>query len=150
MAMASPISRLKTTVSGTVSVFLGNGDGTFKPQVTYTVGTEPEGIAAADVNGDGKLDLIVTNTGIDDSTVSVLLGNGDGTFQPQCLKYATASGPAGLVVADFNNDGKLDIATSNYYGDNVSILLGNGDGTFQAEVTYAAGKSTPHADFRRL
>ena len=87
----------------TVSVFLGNGDGTFKPQVTYAVGTDPEGIAAADVNGDGKLDLVVTNTG--DGTVGVLLGNGDGTFQPQ-VTYPTVFGSAGIVVADFNHDGE--------------------------------------------
>ncbi len=126
--------------SGTVSVFLGNGDGTFKPQATYPVGGLPEGIVAADVNGDGKLDLIVTNT--DDDTVSVLLGNGDGTFQAQ-VTYPTDDGPAGIIVADFNHDGKLDIATSNYYAGDVSILLGNGDGTFQEEVTYAVGTNNP-------
>ncbi len=120
----------------TVSVFLGNGDGTFKPQVTYVVGTDPEGIAAADVNGDGKLDLLVTNTG--DGTVGVLLGNGDGTFQAQ-VTYTTVFGSAGIVVADFNHDGKPDIATSNFYNANISILLGNGDGTFQAQVNYAVG-----------
>jgi sugar lactone lactonase YvrE len=122
--------------SDTVSVFLGNGDGTFKPQVTYPVGTLPEGIAAADVNGDGKLDLLVTNTG--GGTVGVLLSNGDGTFQAQ-VTYATGAGPTGIVVGDFNNDGKLDIATSNYYGNDVSILLGNGGGTFQTAVGYAVG-----------
>ncbi len=120
----------------TVSVFLGNGDGTFKPQVTYAVGTDPEGIAAADVNGDGKLDLLVTNTG--DGTVGVLLGNGDGTFQLQ-VTYTTVFGSAGIVVADFNHDGKPDIATSNFYDANISVLLGNGDGTFQAQVNYAVG-----------
>jgi sugar lactone lactonase YvrE len=122
--------------SGTVSVFLGNGDGTFKPQVTYAVGTEPEHIVAADVNGDGKLDLVVANTG--SGNVGVLLGNGDGTFQAQ-VTYTTVFGSAGLVVADFNNDGKPDIAVSNFYSANVGILLGNGDGTFQAQVTYAVG-----------
>ena len=67
-----------------------------------------------------------------------MLGNGDGTFQAQ-VTYATDDGPAGIVVADFNHDGKLDIATSNYYAADVSVLLGNGDGTFQAEVTYTVG-----------
>ena len=120
---------------GTVSVFLGNGDGTFKPQVTYAVGGEPEGIVAADVNGDGKLDLVVTNT--DGASVSVLLGNGDGTFQGQ-VNNATDDG-SGHRLADFNNDGKPDIATSNFYSADVTVLLGNGDGTFQQGTTYTAG-----------
>jgi sugar lactone lactonase YvrE len=120
----------------TVSVFIGNGDGTFKPQVNYTVGTEPEHIVAADVNNDGKLDLVVANTG--SGNVGVLLGNGDGTFQAQ-VTYTTIFGSSGLIVADFNHDGNLDIAASNFYSADVSILLGNGDGTFQAQVTYAVG-----------
>ena len=63
-----------------VSVFLGNGDGTFRPQVVYDVGSYPDSIAVADFNGDGKADLAVVNES--DQNVSVLLGNGDGTFQP--------------------------------------------------------------------
>ncbi len=124
--------------SNTVSVFLGNGDGTFKAEVTYPVGDEPEGIAAVDLNGDGKLDLVVTNTA--DDTVGVLLGNGDGTFQTQ-VAYSAGAEAAGIVVADFNHDGKPDIATSNFAGANVSILLGVGDGTFQDQVTYAVGNT---------
>ena len=78
--------------SNTVSVLLGNGDGTFQPQVTYAVGQVPQALVAGDFTGDGHLDLAVANSG--DNTVSVLLGNGDGTFQPQ-VTYAVGSGSAG-------------------------------------------------------
>ena len=74
-----------------MSVLLGNGDGTFQPQVTYAVGSDPIAIVAGDFNGDGHLDLAVANDV--DSTVSVLLGNGDGTFQP-AVSYAVGDAPA--------------------------------------------------------
>jgi hypothetical protein len=114
----------------TVSVLLGNGDGTFQPQLTLTSGPDGSqslGLAAADFNGDGKLDLVVANyPNVEGSSgsLSVLLGNGDGTFQPR-VDYAL--GTPGLVtvaVGDFNGDGNLDLVS------NSVILLGNGDGTF--------------------
>ena len=71
--------------SNDVSVLLGNGDGTFQPQVTYAVGSGPDALVAGDFNGDGRTDLAVANSGSND--VSVLLGNGDGTFQTQ-VTYA--------------------------------------------------------------
>jgi sugar lactone lactonase YvrE len=123
---------------GTVSVFLGNGDGTFKPQVAYPVGTQPEGIVAADMNGDGKLDLVVTNTG--SGTVEVIYGQGDGTF-PGGAAYPAVFGSAGVVVSDFNHDGRPDIAVSNFYSGNVGILLANGDGGYLQMVTYTVGNS---------
>jgi RHS repeat-associated protein len=116
--------------SNTVGILLGNGDGTFKPQVTYATGTTPYSVAVGDFNGDGKLDLAVTNYG--SSTVSILLGNGDGTFQPQVAFDTVVGEPDSIAVGDFNGDGKLDlvIISNNWY--QVSLLLGNGDGTFQA------------------
>ncbi|MGA2743050.1 MAG: Ig-like domain repeat protein [Candidatus Sulfotelmatobacter sp.] len=122
----------------TISVLLGNGDGTFQPQVTYAVGHQSQGIAMGDFNGDGNLDLVVSNY-IDD-TVSVLLGNGNGTFAPQ-VTYATAHRPQGIAVADFNGDGHLDLAVVATFGADVSILLGQGDGTFVADspATFAVG-----------
>ena len=87
----------------TVSVLLGNGDGTFQPQVTYAVGQCPDAIVAGDFTGDGRLDLAVANA-LDD-TVSVLLGNGDGTFQPQ-VTYAVGADPDAIVAGDFNGDGR--------------------------------------------
>jgi len=135
-----PDLAVTNTADNTVSILLGNGDGTFQPQVVYPTGTRPTSLVVGDFNRDGKLDLAITNGS--DNTVSVLLGNGDGTFQPH-VDYATQLNPQWLAVADFNGDGFLDIATANY-GPNyqpgsVSILLGNGDGTFQGQVAYPAG-----------
>jgi FG-GAP-like repeat/Abnormal spindle-like microcephaly-assoc'd, ASPM-SPD-2-Hydin/Cep192 domain 4 len=96
-------------------------------QAVFATGVEPEALAAADFNGDGKLDLVTVNHG--DNTVSILLSNGDGTFQPH-VDYATGANPAWVAVADFNNDGKLDLAVVNATDATVTILLGNGDGTF--------------------
>ncbi len=124
--------------SGTVSVLLGVGNGTFFPAVAYATGEESDAVTIADLNGDGKPDLAVLNAGgVADaaaSSLSVLLGNGDGTFQPQVV-YATYMGSASLVVADLNGDGKPDVAVGNDSLGYLSVLLGNGDGTFQPAVT---------------
>ena len=93
-------------------------------------------IAAADFNGDGKMDIAAgDNTG-----VSILLGNGDGTFQPP-VSYALGSYAAFVIVGDFNGDGKPDLAAANMEANQISVLLGKGDGTFQIAVTYAVGYS---------
>jgi hypothetical protein len=120
----------------TVGILLGNGDGTFQPQVTYAVGAGPFAVAVGDFNNDGNPDLAVTNFSA--NTVSILLGKTDGTFQPQHT-FATGGGPVAVVVADFNSDGQLDLAVVNNLDNTVSILLGKGDGSFQPQVTYATG-----------
>jgi hypothetical protein len=122
---------------GTVTILLGNGDGTFRPVGSYPIDPYPNSGVTADFNGDGNLDLAFTSMVSD--TVSVLLGNGDGTFQPYA-HYAVGEGqPVGIAVGDFNRDGKLDLATCTQYNDIVSILLGNGDGTFRPHVDYHTG-----------
>ena len=122
---------------GTVSVLLGNGDGTFQPSVTERGGVGPDAIVAGDFNGDGRTDLAVANT--DDNTVSVLLGNGDGTFQPQ-VTYAVGSGPtrSWRATSTATAAPTWPSQTMTTTG-TVSVLLGNGDGTFQPQVTYAVG-----------
>lgn len=122
--------------NGTVSIFRGNGDGTFTVSATPATGGVPHSLAVGDFNHDGNLDLAVANSG--DGTVSVLLGNGDGTFQAQAT-YAVGNTPVSMIAADFDRDGKLDLAVTNQNDATVSILLGNGNGTFQVPApSYAA------------
>ena len=139
---------------GSVGVLLGNGDGTFQTAVSYGPGGNGGGafsVAVADVNGDGKLDLLVANLCLDSSncdsgSVGVLLGNGEGTFQP-AVPYGSGGAYADSVaVADVNGDGKPDLLVVNDCGDvncdsdgTVGVLLGNGDGTFQTAVSYDSG-----------
>jgi Bacterial Ig-like domain (group 3)/FG-GAP-like repeat/FG-GAP repeat len=142
--------------SGTASVLLGNGDGTFQPAVPYDTAFGPDALAVADVNGDGKPDLIVTNSELADEyygggTVGVYLGNGDGTFQGPNFVGSGGWDADGVVVADVNGDGKPDLVVLNecnlapapFYSDcstgAVAVFLGNGDGTFQAPVIYSSG-----------
>ncbi len=130
--------------SNTVGVLMGNGDGTFQPVVTYgTGGGEPSWVAVADLNGDGKPDLVVANV-IGSGQMGVLLGNGDGTFQP-ALTYGSF-GYYSVAVGDLNGDGKLDlVGAHSFTAGSVGVLLGNGDGTFQNEVTYDSGGSFPRS-----
>jgi hypothetical protein len=130
---------------GIVSILLGNGDGTFEDATRAASSPGANFVTTGDFNGDAKLDLAVAaGDGGAGITVSVLLGNGDGTFQNP-VDYATGANPAAVETADFNGDGKLDLAVVNFF-DPVSILLGNGDGTFQAQVGYIIG-ATPNRNF---
>jgi len=122
------------SATGVVAVFIGKGDGTFAAAVDYSTGTgsKPLAVAVGDFNGDGKLDLAVALG--NSASVTILMGKGDGTFQT--ARTVTTAGsalydPVALTVADFNHDGRLDIATANS-SVGASVLLGNGDGTFQA------------------
>jgi hypothetical protein len=122
--------------ANTVSILLGNGNGSFQTHVDYATGAAPTWIAAGDFNGDGKIDLVTSNANA--STFSLLLGNGDGTFHAH-IDTATGTGPLSIVAADLNGDGKLDVITANNGADTVSVFLGNGNGTFQTRSDYATG-----------
>jgi len=126
--------------NGSVGVLLGNGDGTFNKATTYPAGSFPISLAVADLNGDDKLDLVVTNG---NGSVGVLLGNGDGTFA-SIVNYASGgSAPQSVAVADLNGDDHPDILVSNSNSNNVGVLLGNGDGTFGAPIIYSTGGNSP-------
>ncbi len=112
---------------------LGQG---FAPQVPYATGFQPYAVAVWDFNGDGIPDLAVTNSA--NSTLSVLLGAGNGTFGAQ-VEYGTGPDPVSVTVGDFNGDGIPDLAVANYNENAVSVLLGNGNGTFQTQLTYFTG-----------
>jgi hypothetical protein len=109
----------------------------FRRGQSFPAGLSPSSLASGDFNGDGKLDLVVTDSG--NASVNMLLGNGNGTFQSP-ISYAAGPAPRAVLVADFNQDGLLDVALANNLPAGlVSVLLGNGNGAFQAPLSYVAG-----------
>ncbi len=136
---------------GGVAVLLGNGDGSFQTAVTYpTGGVQSYSVAVADVNGDGKPDIAVSNyctTGdcIGDGSAAVLLGNGNGTFQPATTYDSGARFAQAVALADVDGDGRLDLLVGNYcqplktpcgsHG-SISLFLGLGNGTFAPAITF--------------
>jgi hypothetical protein len=117
-----------------LEVLEGRSVPSFASGGSFAADNSPAAVAQADLNGDSKLDLVVANRGSND--VSVLLGNGDGTFQAPVNYDLPGASPGGkqVVAADLNGDGQLDLVVSTNTG--LSLLLGNGDGTFQAPLTY--------------
>ncbi len=107
-----------------------NAPANFTNQATFATGTPPTSVVTGDVNGDGISDLVVTN--YNSNTVSVMLGNGNGTFQPQTT-FATGIGAVSVTVGDVNGDGKPDLVVANEDSNTVSVLLGNGNDTFAAQ-----------------
>ena len=141
--LAAANSYAANSYSGAVSVFLGNGDGTFAPKTDFA-SEYPVSMAIADLNADGRPDLATANTPASPhdvpkgNTVSVLLGNGDGTFGVK-TEFDTGSHPVSVAIADLNADGRPDLATANSYSNTASVLLGNGEGTFGAKTDFGTG-----------
>jgi hypothetical protein len=141
--------------SATIGVLLGNGDGTFQPVLVSDSGGFPgQSIAVADLNGDGKLDVVVGHCDVSglcftgSGNVAVLLGNGDGSFQPAVLYNSGGQNTISAVIADVNGDSKPDIVAANCGAANggsdscpevevVAVLLGDSDGTFHTAATYS-------------
>jgi hypothetical protein len=139
-----------------VSVLLGNGDGTFQDPQNYDINAFSDSIATGDFNGDGKLDLVIGGGGEYDGGIDVLLGNGDGSFNFLSTFWTGGETTQGVAVADFDADGKLDVAVTGYsgfaYGGDVAVMLGRGDGTFArpSGTTYLpSADSVAAGDFNR-
>jgi hypothetical protein len=139
------VTDVNSYLNARVFVLLGYADGTFGVASAFSVGGNPTAVAAADLNGDAIPDLAVVDSGNGNTfgDISILIGNGDGTFQA-AQTFSTGKYPSGIVVTDFNLDGVLDLAVANRDSDTISVLLGNGDGTFQTALTGPAGVY-PHA-----
>jgi uncharacterized repeat protein (TIGR01451 family) len=118
---------------GKIIILLGNGDGSFQPQLDYTAPGEVSSISAGDFNGDNRLDLTITWRGnvFAIAETDVLLNNGDGTFSHRFVTYGGAG-----TGGDFDGDGKLDLVGGS--NDGIGIFLGNGDGSFQPALTFVS------------
>ena len=129
-----------SSMTSSVGVLLGNGTGSFRPVVTFA-SSNHLGIAVADVNGDGKQDVLTAS--ITSSSAGVLVGNGNGTLQPE-VAYDTGSNstPHDVAVADVNADGQPDLVTANYSTSTVGVLLNAGHGVFQPVTTYSTGNNS--------
>ncbi len=137
---------LATTIyyANTVSISLGIGDGTFQvPAMSFTTnGSNPYGLVSQDFNNDGNFDLAITNEG--SGSISILLGQGNGSFQLPAMTFSTGgSGPPAVIAADFNNDGKIDLAVANTQSNKIAILLGMGNGSFLVPAILYATASHP-------
>lgn len=138
--------------NGSISVLLGNGDGSFQSAVDITVGTRPRYFASGDFNRDGKQDLALSQSG-NDNNLSILINNGSGTtFSRSTIPFGNETAPRDVIAADFNADSKLDLAVTTLQGDGISVLLGNGNGSFMTRKAFAAGDGpafATSADFNR-
>lgn len=115
----------------------------------YPAGSSPDFVVAKDLNGDGKLDLIVADRDSTSNNIQMLMGKGDGTFRP-AVGYKAGKLPNPIAVGDFNGDHKLDLAVANSNEKKVSLLFGNGDGTFKSGGSVAVPNFPWHistADF---
>src|SRR5262249_1726278 len=108
--------------TNSLSVLLGNADGTFQSPVSYSVADTPQHVEVADINGDGIPDLVVASWGSSANNVGVLLGNGDGTFQNQ-ITFPTGSQPHSVSITDLNGDDRPDLVVSDQHSDELRVLL---------------------------
>ena len=135
--------------SNDVSILLGRGDGVFQAQKTFSAGPDPKSLAIADINGDGYPDIMVVDNDLSVNYVSILLGNGNGSFQPSYRRTTSGWSPVSIQEGDFNRDGLADFAVVNYTLSHsggidhslVTLLLGKGDGTFDERIVIQPGNA---------
>src|SRR5262245_142995 len=134
-----------TTAQSSLSVLLGNGNGSFQPAVTTAVlngglGTGIAGsVAVGDFNGDRLPDVALNTAGPAGPAVQLLLGQGDGSFRPNPLILSVGQTPLSVAAGDFDRNGSLDLVTANSQSGTLSLLLNNGDGSFRPRIDLAVG-----------
>ncbi|MFZ0548967.1 MAG: FG-GAP-like repeat-containing protein [Candidatus Promineifilaceae bacterium] len=127
--------------ASTVSILLGNGDGTFAPQQQVNVGSEPRGIGILDVDGDGDTDIVNTNSG-GSGNLSLLVNDGNGVFAAPVYFEGGVTGEFSLIAADMNEDAILDLVIGARATATMAVSRGNGDGTFNFLASQSAGGAT--------
>jgi hypothetical protein len=142
------VNAMEYAPTGNITIFLGNGDGTFTTAGSSpAIGYNPTAIATADINGDGNADLIVVQQGSSTSSggqVAIFFGNGDGTFIMASSTTSLASVASSVLPADLNDDGHVDLVVSGLGASGIAILLGKGDGAFTSVADLPqAGEATP-------
>jgi hypothetical protein len=121
---------------GSISVLLGNGDGTFAAPLSFAAGADPVAVAVGDLNGDGFPDLVVADSA--GNSVQILLNDGDGTFAAP-VGIADGNAPVSLTLSDLDGDGHLDIVVADQGNSKAAILMGHGDGSFETAILYGTG-----------
>ncbi|MDC0358360.1 FG-GAP-like repeat-containing protein [Oligoflexia bacterium] len=127
------------STTGDVQVFLGTGSGSFVASNSFNTGTVSDGVVISDIDGNGLGDLMISHTG--NNSVSVSLGNGDGTFSLQSNTYGVGGDPEQIYEADLNSDGIPDFLVPDRSGTSLDILIGKGDGTFEVGAQAAVGNA---------
>jgi hypothetical protein len=130
--------------NNTLSILINNGTGNFTLSSSPVVGLGPDAVTAADVNGDGKMDLISANFGTaTGNTLSVLTNNGTGSFV-LASTLVVGQGPMAVIATDINGDNKLDLVCANFYANSISLLTNSGNGNFVLSSSIT-GISRPNA-----
>jgi hypothetical protein len=140
LAVVNQGSFSTSTTPRSLSVLLGNGDGSFRPAVTTDVPNSFPSLAVGDFNSDGRADVALPTAGNGaNPALEVLLGNGDGSFQPNHRILSLGQAALSVTAGDFDRNGTLDLVTANGSSGTLSLLLGNGDGTFQPRTDLTVG-----------
>jgi hypothetical protein len=125
-------------------VWLNNGQGTLLPSVVYAAGGNPGSLAAADLNGDGHLDVVVVNSALTDNTISVYIGLGNGTFLPH-YQLSTLLRPSDVAIADFDQDGDKDVLVTHVGATAILLFVNDGQGGLApVATTLGVTQSTPN------
>ncbi len=147
---------LTNYADGTISIMLGNGDGTFQSTVTRSTGgtgTNPVFVTTADLNGDNRPDIVVANNGSTGNNIAIFMNAGNGTFPATPTRVIASGGfsPRAIAIADFNGDNFMDLAVTRCAEAactttaSVAVMFGNGNGTFQTPLVYSAGGINPYS-----